>query len=138
MHLANDTLIRIQGPRVRCSKGIKVTLALACLVSLLNVCSSFGYSHHHGKSSVAISPISATVQVGLSQQFTATVSGTTNPAVNWLVNGVASGNSSVGTISSTGLYTAPSSVPTSPVTVTAQSAANSASLANATVPILPA
>ena len=137
MHIANDTLIRIQGPRVRCSKGIKVALALACLGSLLNVCSSFGYSHHHGKSSVAISPISATVQVGLSQQFTATVSGTTNTAVNWLVNGVAGGNSSVGTISSTGLYTAPSSVPTSPVTVTAQSAANSTSSANATVTIVP-
>ncbi len=88
--------------------------------------------------SVSISPTSANVQVGRSQQFTATVSGTTNTAVNWLVGGIPGGNSSVGTISSTGLYTAPSSVPTSLVTVTAQSAANSTSSANATVTILPA
>jgi hypothetical protein len=88
--------------------------------------------------SVSLSPTSANVQVGRSQQFTATVSGTTNTAVNWLAGGIPRGNSSVGTISSTGLYTAPSSVPTSLVTVTAQSAANSTSSANATVTILPA
>jgi hypothetical protein len=88
--------------------------------------------------SVSLSPTSANVQVGRSQQFTATVSGTTNTAVNWLAGGIPGGNSSVGTISSTGLYTAPSSVPTSLVTVTAQSAANSTSSANATVTILPA
>ncbi len=88
--------------------------------------------------SVSISPTSANVQVGRSQQFTATVSGTTNTAVNWLVGGILGGNSSVGTISSTGLYTAPSSVPANPVTVTAQSAFASTSSANATVTITPA
>jgi Abnormal spindle-like microcephaly-assoc'd, ASPM-SPD-2-Hydin len=86
---------------------------------------------------VSVSPTSASVQVGLTQQFTATVSGTTNTAVNWLVSGIASGNSTVGTISSTGLYTAPSTVPTSAVTVTAQSAYQSTSSANATVTITP-
>ncbi len=137
MHITDDLFIGIQGPRIGCFKGIKVALVLACLGSFLNVCSSFGYSHHHVKYSISISPSSTTVQVGLSQQFTATVSGTTNTAVNWRVNGVAGGNSSVGTISSTGLYTAPSSVPTSLVTVTAQSVANSTSSARATVTILP-
>jgi Cellulase (glycosyl hydrolase family 5) len=88
--------------------------------------------------SVSISPTSANVQVGQSQQFTATVSGTTNTAVTWLVSGILGGNSSVGTISSTGLYTAPSSVPTNPVTVTAQSVYASTSSSNATVTILPA
>jgi ribosomal protein L6P/L9E len=88
--------------------------------------------------SASISPSSASVQVGRSQQFTATVTGTTNTAVNWLVGGIAGGNSSVGTISTGGLYTAPSSVPTNPVTVTAQSAYASTSSANATVTVLPA
>jgi len=85
--------------------------------------------------SVSILPTSANVQVGQTQQFTATVSGTTNTAVNWLVAGILGGSSSVGTISSTGLYTAPSSVPTNPVTVTAQSVYASTSSANATVTI---
>jgi hypothetical protein len=88
--------------------------------------------------SVSISPTSANVQVARSQQFTATVSGTTNTAVNWLVGGILGGNSSVGTISSSGLYTAPSSVPANPVTVTAQSAYASTSSASTIVTILPA
>jgi HYDIN/CFA65/VesB family protein len=87
--------------------------------------------------SVSLSPTSASLQVGQSQQFSATVSGTTNTAVNWLVNGSLGGNSTVGTISSAGLYTAPSSVPANPVTVTAQSASNSTSSANAAVTITP-
>ena len=87
--------------------------------------------------SVSISPTSASVQVGQSKQFTATISGTTNTAVNWLVNGSLGGNSTVGTISSAGLYTAPSSVPANAVTVTAQSAYNSTSSANAAVTITP-
>jgi len=47
--------------------------------------------------------------------------------VNWLVNNVAGGNSTVGTIDTTGLYTAPGA-PLSPalVTITAVSQANSA------------
>src|SRR5438874_570703 len=87
--------------------------------------------------SVSISPTSASVQVGQSKQFTATISGTTNTAVNWLVNGGLGGNSTVGTISSAGLYTAPSSVPGNSVTVTAQSAYDSTSSANATVTVTP-
>ena len=74
--------------------------------------------------SVSISPTNPTVQASASQQFTATVSGTTNTAVNWLVNGVTGGNSSTGTISSSGLYTAPvcpSSSGLSSVKITAQS-----------------
>jgi len=70
--------------------------------------------------SVSVSPTGATLQVGHSQQFTATVSNTSNTAVTWLVNGTVGGNSTLGAISSTGLYTAPSSVP-SPSSVTARS-----------------
>ncbi|MBV9624970.1 MAG: Ig-like domain-containing protein [Acidobacteria bacterium] len=85
--------------------------------------------------SVSISPSSTTVAVHQSQQFTAAVSGTSNTTVNWLVTGIQGGNTTVGTISSTGLYTAPASVPNTPVTVTAKSVADPASSAMAGVTI---
>jgi hypothetical protein len=83
-----------------------------------------------------VSPSRATVRTGRTQAFTATVQGTTNQAVLWKVNGVAGGNSTVGTISSTGLYTAPQSVPSrSSVTVTAVSVAAPAVSAQALIAI---
>ncbi len=54
--------------------------------------------------SVSLSPPSASVAVGQSQQFTASVANTTNTAVTWSVDAVAGGNATVGTISSSGLY----------------------------------
>ena len=87
---------------------------------------------------VSVSPTSANVQVGHSQQFGASVSGTSNTAVSWAVNGTLGGNSGVGTITSTGVYTAPSSVPAGQVTVTAQSAAQNSASATATVSVMPA
>ena len=87
--------------------------------------------------SVSIAPTSASVLVGQSQQFTAAVSGTTNAAVNWLVSGIRGGNSTVGTISSSGLYAAPQSVPKSSVTVTAQSAVDHSASASAAITITP-
>src|SRR5207247_10304244 len=67
--------------------------------------------------SVTISPILATVAAGGTQQFSAAVQNTSNTAVTWQVNGVTGGNATVGTISSSGLYTAPGVVP-NPATVT--------------------
>jgi hypothetical protein len=85
---------------------------------------------------VSISPTSASVPTNATQQFTATVSGTSNTAVNWQVNGVAGGNSTVGTISTSGLYTAPSTVPSpATVTVAAVSQADSTKSAPATVTV---
>ncbi len=70
--------------------------------------------------SVTVSPATANVQEGSQQQFTATVSGTSDNSITWQVNGVTGGNASVGTISATGLYTAPSVIPNpASVTVTA-------------------
>jgi len=67
------------------------------------------------------------VYTGTTQTFNVTVTGETNTAVNWAVNGVAGGNATIGTISSAGLYTAPGTVPSQPiVVVTAVSQANSA------------
>ncbi len=52
----------------------------------------------------------ATVTTGQPSQYTATVTGTTNTAVTWSIAG-ASSSENYGTISSTGLYTPPATVP---------------------------
>ena len=66
---------------------------------------------------VAVAPSTATVVVNALQQFAATVTGNADTSVSWNVNGVVGGNATVGTITSTGLFQAPASVP-SPATVT--------------------
>jgi len=93
-------------------------LFAAMLVLMLAACGNNG-SQPNGPS-VTISPATANVQEGSQQQFTATVTGTNNNAVTWQVNGVTGGNTSVGTISGTGLYTAPAVIPNpASVTITA-------------------
>ena len=83
---------------------------------------------------ITISPTSASVRVSRTQAFTANVQGASNSAVTWKVNGVTGGNSTVGTISSAGLYRAPSKVPSPPtVTVSATSVADPAK--SASVPV---
>jgi hypothetical protein len=87
---------------------------------------------------VRISPSTATVETGRQQQFRATVSGTTNQAVTWKVNGVSGGDSVHGTISTAGLYRAPSQVPSpAGVTVTAVSQARTTASGSAQVSIVP-
>ena len=85
---------------------------------------------------VAVSPTSATLAPGAAQNFAASVSGASNTAVTWSVNGIAGGNATVGTISSSGAYTAPAAVP-SPATVTvrATSVASTSASAQASVTI---
>jgi hypothetical protein len=64
------------------------------------------------------------VTLGTTSQYTAKMTGSANTAVNWSVNGVAGGNAVDGTVSTTGLYSAPSTTPQiSTVTITATSAA---------------
>jgi hypothetical protein len=75
--------------------------------------------------SVTLNVHTASVKTGQTQQFMATVTNTTNTAVMWEVNGIVGGNSTVGTITTGGLYTAPSSVPVqNPIMVTAVSVAD--------------
>jgi hypothetical protein len=65
------------------------------------------------------------VTLGTSSQYAATVTGSTNTGVTWRVNGVAGGNSSVGSISTNGRYIAPAKAPgASKVTITATSVAD--------------
>jgi parallel beta-helix repeat protein len=71
------------------------------------------------------------VLLGNTQQFTAKVTGTLNTAVTWTVNGIQGGNSMVGTISSSGLYTAPAALPNSTnVTIQATSQASTSASGN--------
>ena len=62
---------------------------------------------------LALTPNGATVNAGSTVQFTVAGPGGYTPTVDWAVNGIAGGNAGIGTISATGLYTAPASLPQS-------------------------
>lgn len=85
---------------------------------------------------ISISPTAASLAVGATQQFTATVTGTANTAVTWQVNNVTGGDPANGTISQSGLYTAPQTIPVSGITITAVSQADSTKKASASVSII--
>jgi subtilase family serine protease len=114
--------------------GLCLTLALG---GLMIACGGGGSSAT--PVAVSVSPGSVSLWPSLpgaptlttTQQFTASVTGTTNTSVTWSV----SGGSANGTINSTGLYTAPATVPAGSVTVTATSAADATKTGNATVNI---
>jgi len=81
---------------------------------------------------VSVSPPSATLNGGQTQQFTATVTGTGNTSVTWSLN------PQIGSVDTTGLYMAPSSVSSQQmVTVTATSVADTTQKATATVTLNP-
>jgi hypothetical protein len=75
--------------------------------------------------SISVSPSALSLSTGGQKQFTASVSGSSNTAVSWAASG--------GTVTSGGLYTAPSSAGT--YTVTATSAADSTKSASAVVTV---
>ena len=83
---------------------------------------------------VVVTPATPMVRTGNQQVFTATVTGALNVNVTWTVNGVAGGNSTVGTIAANGTYTAPLTLPTpNTVTVTATSVEDPTRSGSATV-----
>ena len=82
---------------------------------------------------VTVTPPAVTLAASQTQSFSAAVTGSTNSSVNWFVNGIAGGNSSLGTISQSGVYTAPASLPASAVSISAVSVANSKASATAVV-----
>jgi hypothetical protein len=84
-----------------------------------------------GSISVSVTPNPASVRAGSSQQFAATVTGTTNSSVTWSVNNVAGGNSIYGTITVSGNYTAPATLP-NPNTITIQAMSSADSSASGT------
>jgi hypothetical protein len=86
---------------------------------------------------VTVMPNSAQPYQGESVQFNAKVENASSTAVNWQVNGAAGGNTTVGMIDSTGLYTAPTLVPNPPtLTVTAVLQSDSTKKGSSSVTIL--
>ncbi len=92
------------------------------MITILTAC---GGSSSSPSSGFSVSPATASVPAGSTQQFS--TSGGSGGTVTWSVNGVNGGNSSTGTITSGGLYTAPSVPPTTqPLTITANDGSSSA------------
>lgn len=86
--------------------------------------------------SITITPASSTILLGNSQTFSATVKNAANTSVTWSVNSVPNGSASTGTISASGIYTAPADLPASPtVNVTATSVEDTTKSATAQITI---
>ena len=118
---------------------------LICLTCLITGCgaalqSGAGTSGAVAPTGLSLSPGAATVASMKHLQFTARISGTTNTSVTWSASG--------GTISSSGLFTAPQVISATSVSITATSPANhvvrkgsdidgSATSARATVTVMP-
>ncbi|MHB1022356.1 MAG: aryl-sulfate sulfotransferase [Acidobacteriaceae bacterium] len=122
-------------------------LYLSLLLLLLAGCGSHGFANLPNQQpsptqppptptqngSVVISPQNAALIAGQTQQFTATVL-TGSAPVTWLVNDVAGGNATVGTIDANGKYTAPAV--SQSINVVVKAALTSALAANyATAPV---
>ena len=86
---------------------------------------------------VTITPTAATVTIGATQPFTATVSGTGafNSAVTWRVVGPSGWTGSAGSIDKTGMYVSPYPAPAT-VTVTALATGDTSKSASATVTLV--
>jgi YD repeat-containing protein len=56
---------------------------------------------------LTVTPTAALVLPSRTQQFTAALNGTATSSVTWAVNGIPGGDPTVGTVSTSGLYTAP-------------------------------
>ena len=90
-----------------------LAIALACISALFGIGASAQTSPFRiTRVTVSISPVSATLPTGGTQQFSATITGTADTAVTWSTTG--------GTISIDGLYTAPASAGVYNVTATSQ------------------
>jgi len=89
-------------------KDILLLVSMACLPAAALAAAS-----------VTITPGYTNLGVNATQQYTATVTGLSNTAVTWEINGVVGGNSTVGTISSTGLYKSPAVIPSASTLVEA-------------------
>jgi hypothetical protein len=83
---------------------------------------------------ISLTPATATVVVEESAAFQASVTGSTNTAVTWEVNGIAGGSSTAGTINA-GVYTAPAQVP-NPATVTVTAIAQADTTKSKTASVL--
>jgi len=85
---------------------------------------------------VQVAPSTASVLLGNMVGFTATVTGTSDTTVDWAVNGISGGSSTMGAISASGTYQAPAILPSpSSMQILATSQADSASTGSASVTV---
>jgi hypothetical protein len=85
---------------------------------------------------VTVTPTTGSVLLGNSQTLTATVTDTADTSVTWSVNNIPGGGPSMGTTTSTGVYTAPTDLPSPAIVqVTATSQADSSKSATAQITI---
>jgi aryl-phospho-beta-D-glucosidase BglC (GH1 family) len=85
---------------------------------------------------VTVSPAATSVSAGSTQQFSASIFGASNTAVSWAVSGAGCSDAVCGTVSGSGLYTAPATPPSpGTVTVSATAVADSTKSAAASVTI---
>jgi uncharacterized protein (DUF1800 family) len=93
-----------------------------------------------GPITVAVAPATVTVRPGVNQSFTATVTGTSNTALTWTINGLEHGSATIGYINPQVGYTpyAPPGVVPNPntVTITATSVADPSKKASATITLV--
>lgn len=128
--LALAGLVAGAARRRRALRVIGVAVALASVAMWLACGSSSSTTTTTSTVAVTISPTTATLFSGAQQQFTASVTGSTNTTVTW--------TASPGTIDTNGLYTAPFYTDTTKseaATVTATSQADATQSAKATVTI---
>jgi len=88
---------------------------LSAAILLVSILSGCGGKNPPPLISVSVSPSTVSLIAGATQQFTATVTGTSSTAVTWSTSGCT--GSACGTIEANGLYTTPTPVP-SAATVT--------------------
>jgi hypothetical protein len=127
----------IIGARVYTSIAVQSGLAFATC-ALLVACGGSSGSPSGGNILVKVTPSTFTMGIGSNYQFAATVTGASDTAVSWKVNGVAGGNSSVGSIDPAGFYIAPGSIPAGAITVTAVAHADGTTQGSAAITLLPA
>jgi uncharacterized protein (DUF1800 family) len=112
-----------------------ISLSVFTAVVLLNGCNSGGILSPPQPSITVAGP--SQVRLGSTAGFTANVQNLSNPAITWQVNGIAGGNSSIGTITSAGIYTPPVSIPAGgTVSVTVVSVASPSVSGSAQVSLL--
>src|SRR5271165_2370443 len=115
---------------------IAILAAVAAIVIMsLSACGGGGNTPPSGPS-VTVTPSTANVAEGGTQQFTATVTGISGSGVTWQVNGVTGGTAATGLINGNGLYTAPVVFPSpASITITAVSQSESNVSGNSIVTI---
>ena len=112
------------------------TVTVACPGNLSNNASSTLTVLAAGTVIVSVNPATASVNTGGTTALTATVGGNSDTAVSWTVDGIANGNTTVGTITGTGAavtYTAPATA--GGHTVTATSVADTSKSASTVITV---